>query len=259
MSSVTPAAVDRARRAVGVVFVVNGFALASWVARLPELRDRLHLTPGGLGLLLLCLSAGTVVALPTSGLVIARFGAARSVLGSAGLVAAGLVAMAVGIGTGSVPLVGTAFFAYGTGTSLWDVAMNVEAVDVERRLGRTILPRFHAGFSLGTVLGALVGALSSRAGLPLAGQLPLTVAVLAVAVAPAVRHFHPVAHSSSSQSTSSPLRAWTEGRTWAIGLVVLGFALCEGIANDWLALTLVDGYGTTRLRARPPTRSSSRR
>ena len=71
------ARVDAARRAVAVVFVVNGFAFASWVSRIPDLRDTLDLSPGRVGLLLLCLSAGTVLALPLSGLVVHRLGPAR--------------------------------------------------------------------------------------------------------------------------------------------------------------------------------------
>ncbi len=241
---VTPR-LDQARRAVGLVFVVNGFAFASWVARLPELRDGLGLTPGTLGLLLLCLSAGTVVALPTSGVVISRLGPSRTVLGGATAVGAGLVLMAAGLAGGTVPVVGAALFAYGAGSSLWDVAMNVEAADVERRLGRVVMARFHAGFSLGTVGGALVGALSAHTGLPLPGQLLMTVGVVAVAVVPGARRFLPLTSTMSTTSTISPWRAWREGRTLAIGLLVMAFALCEGIANDWLALALVDGYDAT--------------
>ena len=67
----------------------------------------------------------------------------------------------------------------GVGNSTWDVAMNVEGADVERRLGRTIMPRFHAGFSLGTVLGAGLGAGAAASGLPVSAQLFLTAALTA--------------------------------------------------------------------------------
>jgi hypothetical protein len=63
---------QHAKLAVAAVFVLNGLAFASWVARVPAIRDGLDLTPGRLGLLLLCLSAGTAVALPLSGAVVAR-------------------------------------------------------------------------------------------------------------------------------------------------------------------------------------------
>ncbi len=238
--------VQRAKVAVAVVFVVNGLAFASWVSRVPAVKQALGLTPGGVGLLLLCLSAGTLVALPLSGAVISRIGPARSVLGGAVFAGTGLVGMATGVGAGSVPVVGMSMFLYGAGTSAWDVAMNVEAADVEHRLARTVMPRFHAGFSLGTVLGALLGAACARLDVALPAQLVATVALIVVSIPPAVRSFLPAEehHEEKAAQRPSLLVAWTEPRTLAIGALVLAFALCEGIANDWLALSLVEGYGT---------------
>ena len=93
---------------------------------------------------------------------------------------AGLLVMAVGLAGAAVPVVALGMLAYGVGTSTWDVAMNVEGADVERRLGRTIMPRFHAGFSVGTVLGALVGAGCAKAGVSLEWQLAVTVVAILV-------------------------------------------------------------------------------
>ena len=153
-----------------MIFVVNGLAFASWAARVPAIRDTLGLTPGRVGLLLLAVSAGTMAALPLSGLVVGRLGAGRTVAAGVLAASAGLLVMAVGLAGAAVPAVALGMLAYGVGTSTWDVAMNVEGADVERRLGRTVMPRFHAGFSLGTVLGALVGAGCARAGVPLGGR-----------------------------------------------------------------------------------------
>lgn len=243
-------ATDRAKVAVAVVFVVNGFAFASWLARVPAIRADLGLTPGQVGLLLLCLSLGTVLALPASGAVVTRLGPGRTV-GTASVVAAvGLLGMAAGLAAGSVPVVAVGMFVYGVGTSSWDVAMNVEGAEVERTLARTVMPRFHAGFSIGTVAGALLGAAAARAGVGLDAQLPVTVAVVLVAVPPAIRSFTPLPEDHAERAGSAGLAAaWREPRTLAVGLVVLAFALSEGIANDWLALALVDGYGTSEALA----------
>jgi MFS family permease len=239
-------AVPRAKRAVAVVFVANGFAFASWVSRVPAIRDTLGLTPGEVGLLLLFLSAGTLVALPLSGVVVGRLGPARTVAAAVVAGAVGLLLVAAGLTARSAVAVGAGLFSYGIGTSAWDVAMNVEGADVERRLGRTVMPRFHAGFSLGTVLGALAGAGAARAGLSLQVQLVITVAGILVAGLLAVRAFlPPAARDAETGPRRSVLLAWREPRTLAVGLLVLAFALCEGIANDWLALSLVDGYGAT--------------
>ena len=236
-------AVQRAKVAVSVIFVVNGLAFASWVARVPAIRDTLGLTPGRVGLLLLSVSAGTMTALPLSGLVVGRLGPARTV--AAGVLAGsiGLLVMAVGLAAAAVPAVALGMLLYGVGTSTWDVAMNVEGADVERRLGRTVMPRFHAGFSLGTVLGALIGAGCAKAGVSLEWQLAVTVVAILLAGLSGVRAFlPPVVAESAAANRSSVLAAWREPRTLLIGVLVLAFALCEGVANDWLALSLVDGY-----------------
>ena len=237
-------AVARAKSAVAVVFVVNGLAFASWVSRVPAIRDTLGLTPGRIGLLLLFLSAGTLVALPLSGIVVGRLGPARTVAAAVLAGATGLLVVAGGLSVRSAAAVAAGLFVYGIGTSAWDVAMNVEGADVERRLGRTVMPRFHAGFSLGTVLGALAGAGAARAGITLQLQLVVTVGGILVIGLLAVRSFLPPApQPDDAGPRPSALLAWREPRTLAVGLLVLAFALCEGIANDWLALSLVDGYG----------------
>lgn len=247
MRTHAPGAVERAKVAVAVVFLVNGLAFASWVARVPAIRDTLELTPGQVGLLLLSVSGGTLTALPISGIVVGRIGPARTVTAAVLVSAAGLVVLAGGLSAGSVPAVAAGLLCYGAGTSSWDVAMNVEGAGVERRLGRTVMPRFHAGFSLGTVFGALVGAGCARTGVTLQAQLVVTVAVILAAGLVAVRAFLPVAAPAADAGPAAPrlsaLTAWREPRTLMIGLLVMAFALCEGIANDWLALSLVDGYG----------------
>jgi len=166
------------------------------------------------------------------------------VLGGASTVAAGLVTVAAGVASGSVVVAGTGLVLTGLGTSTWDVAMNVEAADVEHRLGRVLMPRFHAGFSVGTVGGALLGAGAAALSVPVAAQLVATALVAVLAVTVAVRAFLPVV-AVAPQDRPSARTAWREPRTLAIGLLVLAFALTEGTANDWLTIALVDGHGTS--------------
>lgn len=239
----------RARNAVAIVFALNGFAFASWVARIPEARSELGLTPGQLGTLLLALSLGSVVALPTAGMWVHRLGAARVVAAASALAALGLAVAGVGAGLVVQPWVtalGLLLLGYGSGS--WDVAMNVEGAEVERRIGRTIMPRFHAAFSLGTVVGAATGAVAAGLDVPIPWHLGVA-ALLVVAVPPvAVRSFleaYAVEDGDDEQAGGrrrSPWRAWGEPRTIAIGVMVLAMALTEGVANDWLAVALVDGY-----------------
>ena len=237
--------VERARVAVGVAFGFNGLALASWFSRTPALRDDLGLGTAGLGLLLLCMSAGAMAALPLSGPIVHRVGPARAVLLGSLSVVVGLLALAGATALGRVPLAAAGLLFAGAGISTWDVAMNIGGAEVERRLGRTLMPRFHAGFSLGTVAGAGLGAAAAWLSVSVSAQLLVTAVAVALTMVLAVRSFLPVGASAVQAAPSGALRAWREPRTLLIGLMVLAFAFVEGTANDWLAVALVDGYGAS--------------
>jgi len=239
-----PRAVERAKVAVGAAFTINGLAVASWISRVPAARDDLGVSAAQLGLLLLCMSGGSVLALPTSGPVVHRFGPARSALTACVVVATGQFVLAAGLTTGAPPLAGVGLFLLGAGIAVWDVSMNVEGADVEQRLGRSVMPRFHAGFSLGTVAGALVGAGVAALGMSLAVHLVLTGVAVLTLLAVAVRRFLPVEEpeDGAAEDRSGVRAAWREPRTLLIGLMVLAFAFTEGSAYDWLAVGLVDGY-----------------
>lgn len=235
----------RTKRAVAMVFAINGVALGSLLSRTPALKDGLDLSTSRLGLLLVCMSIGAMTALPASGAIVHRFGAAHSVLGSAAFETAGLLISSAGIALGSVAATGVGLLVLGFGNSLWDVAMNVEAADVERRLGRAVMSRFHAGWSLGSVSGAGLGAACAAAGISLTAQLVVTAALLLPVVSLSTRVFQrhePTAPDSTSRSSRSLLvAAWRDSRTLAVGLMVLAFAFTEGVANDWLAVAFVEG------------------
>ena len=234
---------DRAKVAVGCTFATNGVAFAGWLARAPAVRDGLDLSVAGFGLLLLCLSAAAIAAIPLAGPLVQRVGPARAVLIGSTSMVLGLTGLATGTLIGSVALAGSGLVLVGMGNSTWDVAMNVEAADVERRLGRTIMPRFHAGFSLGTVLGAGFSAAAAATGLPIWAQLYLTAVLAAAVTAPTVRRFLPYRRLPAGEKPAMSVRqAWREPRTVLIGLIMLGFGFTEGTANDWVAITLVDGY-----------------
>jgi fucose permease len=230
-----------ARNAVGVVFALNGLLFASLISRVPDLRRALDLDNSSLGLLLLAIAAGSLIALPSSGRLIDRWSAATVLRTGALLVAVGLCAAAVGAGTaGSVAVTAAGLFVYGVGTGVWDVAMNVEGAEVERRLGRTIMPRFHAGFSLGTMGGAGVGVLVAAVDTPLLAHLAVLSVGALVATMAASRRFLEV--EAQQETAARATSAWMEPRTLLVGVMVLTFAVAEGTANDWISLALIDGY-----------------
>ena len=227
------------------MFALNGFAFAALFSRIPAVRDTLDLSPAGIGLLLLALSAGTLTALPLSGAVVHRIGPARAVLSGAAAAAVGLGVVAAGLWAAAIPATAVGLVLYGAGCSTWDVAMNVEGAALERRLGRTLMPRFHAGFSIGAIAGALAGAASAQWQVDVSPQLVLVGTACLVGAAVAVRAFLP-AGEPDRLAPARTLAAWREPRTLLIGLLVCSFALAEGVANDWLALALVDGHGTSQ-------------
>ncbi|MBZ5734250.1 MFS transporter [Nocardioides sp. TRM66260-LWL] len=247
------------RVAVAVVFGANGFLFACLVSRLADVRSGLSLSNGALGVLLLAISAGSLLALPLTGRLVARFGAASIVRLGLGLDVVGLVVAGLGVAAGSVPVTAAGWFLYGAGVGSWDVAMNVEAAEVERGLGRTIMPRFHAGWSLGSFAGAGVGIVVTALDVPLLAHLVGGAVLVAAATLSATAGFASArvaaiggaagdaegrqddgADPTARRAGRSP---WTEPRTLAIGVMVLAFAVVEGSANDWLTLGLIDGYG----------------
>lgn len=229
-----------ARTAVFVAFALNGMLFASLVARIPDVRADLGLDNGALGLLLLALAVGSLVALPAAGALVARWSAGTVVTAGAWVAGVGLVAASLGATVvGSVPLTALGLALGGAGVGVWDVAMNVEGAEVERLGGRTIMPRFHAVFSLGAVVGALVAVPTIGWGVPMPVHVGAAVTLSVAGVLLVTPRFLPAAESASDPSPVGS--AWLEPRTLLVGVVVLAFALAEGSANDWLTLALVDG------------------
>jgi len=236
-------ALRRATLAVYAVFILAGFAFASWASRIPQVRDALELSPQALGLVLLAIATGSVLSMPLAGVVVGRLGTARTITVMTLVAAVGLATAAIGIRIGVAPVV-VGLFLVGIGVGTWDVAMNVEGTAVELGLGRAIMPRFHAGFSVGTVAGALIGSAMVALGVSATVHV-LAVAVIVAIVGPAsVRSFLAPAQASGEHGEArSPLRAWTEPRTLLIGLFVFAAAFTEGTGNDWLGVAMIDGYG----------------
>ncbi len=239
-----------------MAFAGAGFGFASWASRIPQVKAHLGLDPSQLGAVLLSLAAGSVISLPLAGPLVARFGSRATVRATAALGGAGLVVVAVGYRIGVAPVVG-GLFCWGAGSGTWDVAMNVQGALVERRLGRSIMPRFHAGFSLGTVAGALGGAAMVALGVSVTAHLAIAGLIVGVAVPVSARRFLPdranLVDPGTPTGAAGPgefeaptarasLLAWRESRTLLVGLFVLAFAFAEGAGNDWISLATIDHH-----------------
>jgi predicted MFS family arabinose efflux permease len=242
-----------ATRATFIAFTGSGAVMASWAARIPQVRDALGLTPARLGLVLFSIAAGSIVSLVLSGQLVTRFGSRRIVTVMAALMGVAVCVVATGYLAGVFPLViGLAMFGFANGA--WDVAMNVQGAVVERLTGRAIMPRFHAGYSVGTVAGALIGAAAVALHVPVTAHLIAAALVVTAIVIISVRDFVPDdAADADVTETTEPdpgqnglrrtLETWREPRTLLIGVFVLAFAFTEGAGIDWISVATIDGYG----------------
>ena len=228
-------------RAVYAAFVVNGFAFASWASRIPQVKDQLDLSPAELGFVLFGIAVGSVVGLPLSGPLIHRFGSRRVVMVGSGIGGVGLVGVAIGLPLGVLPVV-AGLMVTGYAMASWDVGMNVQGALVEQRIGQAIMPRFHAGFSLGTVAGALGGVAMVALDVSVSAHLAVVGAAVAIGLPLAVRAFLPD-REEDEEPTNHGMRAWTERRTLLVGVFVLAFAFAEGAGNDWIGVALIEDYG----------------
>ncbi|HEY5783901.1 MAG TPA: MFS transporter [Microlunatus sp.] len=237
------------RNAMFVVFAACGFALAAWVSRTPAVRDVLGASTGHMGWLIFAIAGGAIFGLVSAGALIGRFGA-RPVIRTALLTAAlGLVVVAVGASLASSGVVFAGLLVFGFGFGTCDVSMNVAGAASERVLGRTVMPIFHAMYSIGTLTGAALGVLATILGVSVAVHLSVAAVILVTAVIPAVRLVpEGVGRASGTQpklTTTERLAVWKDPRTLLIGLMVLGMGFAEGAAEDWLPLATVDGYGVS--------------
>ena len=241
------------RNAVFAAFFVAGLGLASWMSRLPTVRDDLGLDTIQVGILIFGLSAGSVIGLLIAAALLARLGARRAMLVSVSLSASGLVLMGTGVSlVPSAPFVFAALAVFGIGIGSLDVMMNVEGAAAERAIGRTLMPLMHACFSLGTVVGALGGAAASAWRVTVFWHLLAIAALVLGTIVVAVRFILPAI--DNAEKADAPTRAWRDRlraglvvwrdrKLLLIGVIVLGMTFAEGSANDWLALASVDGHG----------------
>ncbi|MEN0129911.1 MAG: MFS transporter [Brevundimonas sp.] len=248
----------RARWLLMGLFMLTGITFSSWLARLPTVRDSLDLSTARLGGILLIGSVGALLTVTASGIVVQRFGSRRAILASTAVLAVGYVLMGVGPTTGSVAVLAIGIFLNGVAVALGNVPINVESGRIERAMGRTVIPQFHAAFSIGAVTGTALGAAASHFDVPLIVQFPVVAGAavvwrLASLRAGVVLPYEPeetprrapkVATTGARRITSA-LDSWREPRTLLIGVVVMAAALSEGSANDWLSIAVVDGFDRT--------------
>ncbi|MFD1875583.1 MFS transporter [Hymenobacter bucti] len=227
----TPAPPGKAEQgATRLVFFVIGLSGAAWAPLVPFAKIRNQLNEGQLGLLLLCLGIGSILAMPVAGALAARYGCRRVILAAMGLVCLALPLLSL---AAPLALLAPALFVFGVGLGSVDCVINMQAVLVERASGRTLMSGFHGFFSVGGMVGAgSLSALLSAGVSPVAATGILTVVSAGVLLYAAP---HLLAYGSSS---TGPAFALPRGVVLFIGLLCFILFLTEGSILDWSAVFL---------------------
>ncbi|MEO6115187.1 MAG: MFS transporter, partial [Pseudolysinimonas sp.] len=194
------------RNAVFVTFTLNGFGLSAWVSRIPSVRDHLDITVAQVGILIFGLSVGSVVGLILASHVVHWLGGRQSI--RLALIVAGVALTGVGVGTtvlSNFGVVLSSLALYGFCSAICDVAMNVEGAAVERTTGRTIMPLFHASWSLGTVVGAGIGSAAAFARIDPVWHLSAVGLLLIIAIPIVVRFIPDEEHLAEDGTPAATL------------------------------------------------------
>lgn len=214
------------------VFLINGLGMSAWAPLVPFARDRLQLNGASLGALLLCLGIGSLAAMPITGTLVARFGCRRVMCLSTVLVLAMMPLLAT---ADSHLVMAAALMCFGAGLGMLDVAMNYQAVQVEKAAGKPMMSGFHGFFSLGGILGAgAVSLLLSLSFTPLRAVMVIMAVMLLLLLwrLPGLMN----------QRLHQPDQPWLViPRGWVAFLGALCFILflAEGAVLDWGALLLL--------------------
>jgi fucose permease len=230
----------RARLAVTITFIINGFTAGTFVARIPDFKRLLDISNGTLGLSLLFVSIGVFLALKPAGKNAARFGSQPVIFWST-------LALAI-----SCVLVGLLFnlqwfwfslFVFGFAIATQDVSMNAHAVVVEQRANRRLMSVFHGMFSVGTLIGGVLGGLFSQWEVtPI--QQAVTLAGIYVAAALLIKPLFLPAEVDKHDFSTGP-RAKHPFIFWIFGLFGLFAAISEGAAGDWGGVLARDAFDAT--------------
>lgn len=232
----------RARLAVAVLFFLNGFSVATWVVRIPDVQRALALSAGALGVALLGAAAGALVAMPIAGRLVSRFGSRAVVTGMAVAYAATLALPALAPG---FPWLVAALVLNGACNGSLNVAVNAHALLVSRVLARPILSGLHALFSGGGLAGAALGGVVAAAGAGAALHLAVVGALMLLAALVARGALLTPGRERDGGGAEGGHGVPHRPRERVVVLGVLAFAVlfAEGAMGDWSAVYLRDVAG----------------
>ncbi|MDI9864569.1 MFS transporter [Flectobacillus sp. DC10W] len=219
-----------ARLATNALFFISGLSFSSWASRIPDVKEKLGLGDAALGTVLFAMPIGSLSALPLAGVIINYIGS-RKVTVIAAIIY--LLSMPfLGISSQAWQLAIT-LFVFGFGGDLLNISMNVQAVNVEKTMSKSIMSSFHAIFSIGFMIGAALGGILASQGISTVWHLS-TVGILDIIVALFVYQYL-IAQDFKSSETQ-PLFALPDKALMLLGVICFCGMLCEGAMADWSVL-----------------------
>ena len=232
---------QRNRWSTIVIFLIVGTAVGCWAPMVPLAKERLHLSEEQLGAVLLALGLGSIVAMPFSGGLAQKFGCRKLIMGSAAVALFALGPMAT---SGSAVELALALFVFGAGIGVTDVAMNIQAVAVEKGLAKPMMSGFHAMYSAGGILGAAGTSFAlSMDATPYSIVLGLGILSYTVLIGFGAGLL-PYGSEEKSKAFALP-----RGRLLAIGMLCFALFLAEGCVLDWSGVLLTTQFGLDTSRA----------
>lgn len=231
MTTDTPAT----RLATRLSFFAAGVGAACWAPLVPYAKARLGIDDGTVGLLLLCLGAGSVLVMPAAGGLVGRFGSRAVIL--AGGLGFGLALPGLALGA-TMPIVAASLVLFGGSLGAMDVAMNVHAVEVERGSDAPLMSGFHGLFSVGGVAGAGGVTALLAAGVSLATAAIAGIMVVAAALLVAAPRY-----LKTRLDQRAPFFVRPRGLVLLLGVLAFVAFLVEGAVLDWSALLMTGSLG----------------
>lgn len=221
---------NREALTIGLVFSFNSFLFGNWVTRLPDLKTRLDITDGELGLALLGAPIGAMIVMPFVGWIIAKYQLGRTTFWTS------LIHLAAPILLSTVPsygllIVGMAYFGFSN--ALMDISMNSVAAVTEKKLGRTIMSTCHGMWSLGAMLGAATGSFFVGFGSGIEVHLITLSSLVIVALVVLGKRIR-----GYEEEIEEHAKTFAFPNLSLLGLAFIGFCimLSEGAVADWSAI-----------------------
>jgi fucose permease len=225
------------RAATSILFLLLGMVFATWAARIPAIRDALHLSPAQLGTVLLCGGIGAVLVFPLAAWLVAHYGARRAAWYSGLILLLMLPALAW---APDIVLLMAAMTGLGAAASCFDVAINAAGAAAEKAAGRSIMSQLHAWFCVGTFAGALIG--SAMAALRVAPLLHFSLAA-ALSAIPLWLGYQALTCDRPEPSSGEKRFALPHGPLVALGIIAFCGAMAEGAIADWSGIFMSDQLG----------------